>query len=93
MLHDIYSTREVEDTDGNKAEQEFILRSNVKTPVWIDENEIKLVIPQYSKKGRMFSKRLVVTTPTDSFILYHTFDELMKVVNKLNKKVGFKAHE
>lgn len=95
MIHDIYGKREVKDDKGIvQGEEEYIIKSNVKTKVWIDETDIKLVLPQYSEKGKKYPKRLIVTTSTDTYVLNHTFDDLMKVVNKSKiKNIGFKTNE
>ena len=91
MIHDVYGLKTIpEDGETPEHQEEYIVRANVKTDVWIDELDIKLVIPQYSKKGRKYPNRLIVTTSTDTYVLNHTFKDLMNVVDKSVTKIGFK---
>ena len=90
IIHDVYSTRIVEDEHGNEIEEDYIIKPNVISNFYIDERDIKAVIPQYDKSGKKYKDRLIVVTSTDSYIIKESFNNLMKVLSNVSKKIGFK---
>ena len=91
MLHDIYSTRTQKDDEGNFYEEDFIVKGDVKSDIWLDETKITLVVPQYSKKGRKYPNRVIISSEGESYVLNHSFDDMMKVIDTQSKTIGFKA--
>ena len=90
MIHDIIDIEILEDDDGVPYEAEKIVKEDLKTPIYIELEDIRLIMPQFNKEGRRYNKRTVVKVNGDSIVLNHTFDELSKIKIKNKVIVGFK---
>lgn len=89
MIRDIIDIELLEDDDGVAYESEKIIRKDVRVPIYINLEEISLVMPHFNDVGRMYNKRTIVKVNGDSIILNHTFDYIAKLKSNKNKIKGF----
>jgi hypothetical protein len=95
-IHNIFRSRlfDVLDDEGvlvGQQEKEVIIKENLKTPIYLEIDDIRMIMPYFSKAGRLYKNRTLVKTRDDSYVLYHTFEYLSDLKIKTTKKVeGFK---
>lgn len=71
-------------------EKQKVLKKNVKTPIYLELDDIRMIMPYYSTAGRRYKTRTMVKTSTDAYILNHTFEYLLSLKEGRGVKIGFK---
>lgn len=94
-IHDVFKTEEIEIVNEEGVtigveEVETTVKKNQKTPIYIEIDDIRMMMPYFSKRGRMYKTRTVVKTPSESYVLNHTFDDLVEIKKQKHRRVkGF----
>lgn len=92
LIHDIYDVRIIEDETGQPQQEEFLVRKDVKSKISLDEMDIQIIAPKFNEHGRRYHKRVTVSTSTETFVLNHTFEEMISLKNNRIVVKGFKTN-
>jgi hypothetical protein len=93
MIHDVYKilSQEVKDPEGNTQEVdvEELIGEDVETDIYIEIQDIAVILPFYTKDGIHLTDRSVVKANGDNYIVKGTLEHIMGLKNN-KAKVGFK---
>jgi hypothetical protein len=95
MIHDVYSveTEEVIDQEGNPQEMEVekLIKEDVETSIYLEVDDITVIMPFYNKHGVHLKDRSIVRAHGDNFVIRGSFEELKALKLNNNKpKIGFR---
>jgi hypothetical protein len=94
-IHNISRTKlvDVYDEEGvlvGQQEKEITVKKNLKTPIYLELDDIRMIMPYFSNAGRLYKNRTLVKTRDESYVLYHTFKYLSDLKNAKHKEIeGF----